>query len=209
MNLFSEILSHDSLFSSEALDRIVCHLKGLEYEFVNVFTDCGPHFRSKEFIYNAKSISDKYDLNVSVNFFGEHHGKSEINGMFGKLSVVFKAVDYSYEINNVYELKEAFEKEFRLRAWNDVFFEVYERESRPRFIKKMKFNGLKKVMSFLFIKGSCYLTKIDEDYKEFEPKVESKEDKRETSYTPKTCFSSRIKRFFNDIIHRILKARVG
>ena len=63
-------------------------------------------------------------------------------------------------------------------------------------------------MALLFVKESCYfsyLTKIDEDYKEFE----SKEDKRETSYTPKTCFASRIKRFFNDIIHRILKARVG
>ena len=60
MKLFSEILSHDSLFSFEALDRIFGHLKGLEYEFVNVFTDCGPHFTPKEFIYNAKSIADKY-----------------------------------------------------------------------------------------------------------------------------------------------------
>lgn len=211
LNILSEILSHDSLFSSDGLSLIIKELKRIGYRSINVFTDCGPHFRSNEFIYSAKTLSSKYNINISVNFFGEHHGKSEVDGMFGKLSVVFKSIDYNSEIHNVYELKNAFEDEYKLRKWNNVFFTVYERDSRPKFIKKMKFKDLKKVMSFLFMASSCYysnLTKIDKDYKEFEPKTESKEDTRETSYTPKTCFASRIKRFFNQNIHKILKARV-
>lgn len=212
LNILSEVLSHDSLFSSDALSLIVKELKSLGYRFVNVFTDCGPHFRSNEFIYSANSLADKFDINISVNFFGEHHGKSEVDGMFGKLSIVFKSIDYDCEIHNVQELKQEFENEYKKRNWKNVFFTVYERRSRPKFIKKMIFKGLKKVMSFLFMNGSSYyshLTKIDEDYKNFGAKNETIEDKRESSFTPKTCFASRIKRYFNHNIHKILKARVG
>lgn len=46
LNILSEILSHDSLFSSDGIGLIVKELKSLGYLFINVFTDCGPHFRS-------------------------------------------------------------------------------------------------------------------------------------------------------------------
>ena len=58
--------------------------------------------------------------------------------MFGNLSDAFKSIDYNSKINNVYELKNAFENEYKLRKWHNVFFTVYERDSRPKFIKKMK-----------------------------------------------------------------------
>lgn len=158
------------------------------------------------------NLSKKFDVNISVNYFGEHHGKSEVDGMFGKLSVVFRSIDFNYAINNVHEIKGAFEKEFYTRNWDNVFFTVYERESRPKIVKKVKFKGFKQVMSFLFVKGKCFysfLTKNLQKYTEFEPKEESEEDERKTSYTPKTCFESRIRRFFNPRIYKILKTRVG
>jgi hypothetical protein len=184
LNILSEILSHDSLFSSDGLGLIVEELKKLDYKYVNVFTDCGPHFRSNEFIHCAKILPVKFDMNITANFFGEHHGKSEVDGMFGKLGVVFKSIDYNCEIQNVHELKEAFEKEYRFGNWSNVFFTTYERQSRPKMIEKMKFKGIKKVMSLLFMKGSYYyshLTNIEEDYEEFDGKTEFIEDKRETS----------------------------
>ena len=97
-------------------------------------------------------------------------------------------------------------------GWPNVYFIVYERDSRPAMIKKVKFSGLKKVMSFLFVKGRyfySFLTKIGEAYIEFKPKEENVVDNRQTLLTPKTCFESRIKQFFNKRIHKILKTRVG
>ena len=211
LNIFSEVLTHDGLYSSNVLSKVVTHLKNQGFQNINLFTDCGSHFRNREFLFKASSLSNELKMKISVNFFGEHHGKTEVDGNFGRLSQVFKSINYNVEIENVHDLKEAFIKEYNNRNWGNVYFDVYERKNRPNLIKKLKFKGLKKIMSFVFIDGSNYyshLTKVNNEYKKLDTKFETLIDTRETSFTPKASIKSRIKKYFNPNILKNLKARL-
>ena len=55
VSYFSDILSHDSLFSSNCLEKIFNELNP-KFTGIHIFTDCGPHFRSKEFIYRVRKL---------------------------------------------------------------------------------------------------------------------------------------------------------
>ena len=46
VSYLSEILSHDSLFSGDVLDKFFDELSN-NFKYVHIYTDCGPHFRSK------------------------------------------------------------------------------------------------------------------------------------------------------------------
>ena len=101
----SDILNHDSLFSGDVLEMFFSELDQ-RFKFIDIFTDCGPHFRSKEFLYKIKNLSIKRNIPISLNFFGEYDGKTIVDGFFGRLSKIFKIMDYKYKINDVNELKE-------------------------------------------------------------------------------------------------------
>ena len=98
ISYFSNLLSNDSLFSGDVLDEIVYSLNQ-RFTNIHVFTDCGPHFRSKEFLYRVKDLSKRTNKVISLNFFAEYHGKSVVDGHFGRLSKLFKRIDVKYEIN--------------------------------------------------------------------------------------------------------------
>ena len=79
----SSILNHDSLYSSDVLENVIKKFKD-NFKFVNLFTDCGPHFRSKEFLHKIQQLSSLYKINISLNFFAEYHGKNIVDGFFWK-----------------------------------------------------------------------------------------------------------------------------
>lgn len=47
------------------------------------WADCGPHFRSYEFLWNLVEQCDKHFSLVKLSFFAEHHGKGRCDGAFG------------------------------------------------------------------------------------------------------------------------------
>ena len=46
----------------------------------------------------AEKMLDDNTMTVALDLPG--HGKSEVDGMFGKLSMVFKRIDFAHKINN-------------------------------------------------------------------------------------------------------------
>ena len=210
VSYFSNILSHDSLFSGDVLELFINELD-TKYRSVHIFTDCGPHFRSKEFICRVKNISNERKISVSLNFFAEYHGKSIVDGFFGRLSQLFQKIDYRYSINTIEEFKEAFNKEAIENNWKDVYFRVYHRESRDKPINKINMKKIKSYLSYLFQNNKCYysyLTNFNNTYKILDSNDTQEEDKRTTNLTPGRVDELRIKRYFNDRVKSMYDERM-
>ena len=92
MTFFSDILNHDSLFASDCLEKVFNELNP-NFTNIHIFTDCGPHFRSKEFIYRVKKLHWERNKLISLNYFAEYHGKSIVDGLFGRMSKLFRNMD--------------------------------------------------------------------------------------------------------------------
>ena len=106
----SEILSHDSLFSADVLDQFLDELNS-KYKYIHIYTDCGPHFRSKEFIYRVRKASTERNKGISLHYFGEYHGKCIVDGHFGRISQLFRERVDIRRINSLNELRYVFEEE--------------------------------------------------------------------------------------------------
>ncbi len=82
----SQILNHDSAFAAEIIDH--CHTYFEDPDNVreyNLWSDCGPHFRSYEFIgemHNRLWESRDKTQAIRVNYFAEKHGKGLVDGIF-------------------------------------------------------------------------------------------------------------------------------
>ena len=98
IDFFSDILSHDALFASDCLDKVLSfHLKlrgQSTIKKVDFWNDTGRHFQCGELAhFLLKIVPFKFNVQVSWNFFGEHHGKSIIDGHFGLLSRLIKDIE--------------------------------------------------------------------------------------------------------------------
>ena len=58
ISYFSNVLSHDFLFFGDVLYEIIYSLNQ-RFTNIHVFTDCGPHLLSKEFLYRLKDLSKR------------------------------------------------------------------------------------------------------------------------------------------------------
>ena len=92
IDYFSEVLSHDSFFTKQAIKEL---LRFDLFKYINsliFWSDCRNCFRSQEmmyFIYKEFPNELKFPL-ASINFFAEYHGKSEVYGHFGGIDQVAK-----------------------------------------------------------------------------------------------------------------------
>ena len=208
ISYFSNILSHDSLFSGDVLDEIVYSLNQ-RFTNIHVFTDCGPHFRSKEFLYRVKDLSKRTNKVISLNFFAEYHGKSVVDGHFGRLSKLFKRIDVKYEINSVEEFRDIFELEANENNWKHVSFRVYRRNNRSIKINKIDMKNIKLYLSYSFIYGNGYYYYMTHYGHYFEMDAEEIEevDIRETKFTPNRDDNQRIRKYFNKKTENILNKR--
>ena len=77
-----------------------------------------------------KNLSKRTNKVISLNFFAEYHGKSVVDGHFGRLSKLFKRIDVKYEINSVEEFSDIFELETNENNLKNVNFRVYQRNNR-------------------------------------------------------------------------------
>ena len=207
---FSDILSHDSLFAGDVLDRFMDELN-CRYKYIHIFTDCGPHFRSKEFIYRVKKVSIERNKGVSLNYFAEYHGKSIVDGFFGRLSKLFKRIDYQYSIKDVEEFKEVFEEEAQENNWENVYFRVYQRKSRGKTINKIGLKNIKLYLSYYFLNGMGhygYITNGDGSYFKLDADDTTGIDERTTKLMPNRTDNLRIKRYFSERIKNVYNHRI-
>ncbi|CAE8655101.1 unnamed protein product [Polarella glacialis] len=80
----SKIMNHDSAFSITAFNDLLGRL-GLtsSHKVLHVWADCGPHFRSYEFVWNLVEVCRSRFPQVYLHFYLEHHGKGRNDGQFG------------------------------------------------------------------------------------------------------------------------------
>ncbi|KAL1919225.1 mitochondrial 37S ribosomal mS29 domain-containing protein [Calcarisporiella thermophila] len=113
-DFFSDILSHDV---KDCLEVLFSKLSLSEVDTLEIWTDCGPHFRCQELTqYLLNEFPSKYSKKVRWNFFAEYHGKSWFKSHFGFLSRWFSSIEstcgpQSFQISRVStSLREIFEK---------------------------------------------------------------------------------------------------
>ena len=82
----SQILDHTALHACVALKDCLERLNlPPSCSCVQVWTDCGPHFRAYAFVASAVDLLRNSNSLTSMyfNYFGEHHGKGRNDGQFG------------------------------------------------------------------------------------------------------------------------------
>ena len=210
ITFFPDILNHDSLFAGDVLNKIFEEL-GDKFSKIHIFSDCGPHFRSKEFLYRIKDLSKRKNILISINFFSEYHGKSIVYGLFGRMSKLFQNIDMKYQINSVEEFKNIFEYEAKQNNWIHVHFRVYQRNNRGGKIKKIDMKRMKLYLSYYFNNGIgyyYYLTNFNQ-YFQMDAKETEEVDKRETKLAPSRSNNLRIKKYYNEGTKKILNIRIS
>ena len=107
IDFFSDILSHDALFVSNCISNVLDNFIKRKYRYLNLkkvhfWNDTGRHFQCGELAhYLLKVVPVEYDIQVTWNFFGEHHGKSIVDGHFGLLSRLMKQIENFDHIETV------------------------------------------------------------------------------------------------------------
>ena len=140
IDFFSDILSHDALFVSGCIKKILNkflfnnsmgHLKIRKVHFWN---DTGRHFQCGELAhFLLKIVPFSFNVQVSWNFFGEHHGKNILDGHFGLLSITIKNIERRKYIRTIQDMIVFLQEEFseinsvRINKGVKVFFHIYER----------------------------------------------------------------------------------
>ena len=71
---------------------------------VDVWADCGPHFRALEFAHSVLVELRGKKKYTTLNFFGEHHGKSVVDGHFGVLSRKLEEASKHERLESIDEL---------------------------------------------------------------------------------------------------------
>lgn len=80
----SKILNHDTAFANMAFNDLLGKLPLTpDHKTLHVWADCGPHFRSYEFLWNLSLLVQTRFERVFLHFFAEHHGKGRNDGQFG------------------------------------------------------------------------------------------------------------------------------
>ena len=139
-DFFSSILSHDSLFAKDCLRDLVTESSFPRLTSLSIWTDCGPHFRSFEFAHTVlRELPERLSIPVQWSFFGEHHGKSLVDGHFGLLSRWLSEGEKSRPVENVQScidlMREKIDGSNALKpdaAKLSVQFRIYDRAERLR-----------------------------------------------------------------------------
>jgi hypothetical protein len=103
---------------------------------IQIFVDCGPSFRSREWISTILyKLPDRWRRNTFLNFFLESHGKTQLDGFFGVLSRRRTEAALSKKITTVEELVDVYQYDdaFVLRARESFcgFLPDYKKEEAP------------------------------------------------------------------------------
>ena len=84
---FSPYTSHTGLFTVHSINALLRNRLFEDIDTITFWSDGGPHFRCREVVGTilGKRLI-RPDIDYSINFFSPHHGKSEVDGIFGFFS---------------------------------------------------------------------------------------------------------------------------
>ena len=153
IDFFSDILSHDALFVSGCIKKILNKflfnnsMGQSKIRKVHFWNDTGRHFQCAElahFLLNF--VPFEFNVQVTSNFFGEHHGKSILDGHFGLLSRLIKDIEKEQYLGSIQNLigslkgriNEINRQVTKIRA---SFF-IYEREERNKYLYLLNIKNL-------------------------------------------------------------------
>ena len=198
IDFFSDILSHDALFASGCLKKVLNlfliqkSLGQSKIRKVHFWNDTGRHFQCAELAHFILTcVPFEFNVQVTWNFFGEHHGKSIIDGHFGLLSRLIRDIEKDEYIDSIQKLiwclKGRFDriniKSKKIRVW----FFVYDRREREKYINILNIQNL---CDFYFFESVVRNNKIvirakvrtnSENYIEnLKTSIKKVEDKRKT-----------------------------
>jgi hypothetical protein len=154
IDYFSDILSHDALFISGCIESILnIYIKNntnqSNYKKVHFWNDTGRHFQCGELAhYLLTKVPSEFNVQVTWNFFGEHHGKSIVDGHFGTLSQQIRDIEKTETLDSVdsliqnLNLRQQQINQSRMSDQVCWFFLKYDREGREEKINTLNINHL-------------------------------------------------------------------
>ena len=72
---------------------------------MHFWNDTGRHFQREELAhYLLNIVPVEYNIHVTRNFFGKHHGKSTVDGNFGFLSRILKDIENWNQVKTIDDL---------------------------------------------------------------------------------------------------------
>ena len=153
IDFFSDILSHDALFVKDCLNKVLNFYINLRSQStikkVHFWNDTGRYFQCGELAhFLLKIVPFSFNVQVSWNFFGEHHGKNIIDGHFGLLSRTIRNIEKKSYIRTIQDLIGLLQEEFsemngvRTNRGIKVFFRIYERKERAKYINILNIKNL-------------------------------------------------------------------
>jgi hypothetical protein len=153
IDFFSDILSHDALFVSGCIKNILNtflynnFMGQSNIKKVHFWNDTGRHFQCAELAHFLLTfVPFEYNIQVTWNFFGEHHGKSIIDGHFGLLSRLIQDIEKTQYVDSIdkliYCLKGKVHQINRQVIKLRASFFIYEREEREKFINLLNIKNL-------------------------------------------------------------------
>ena len=165
VDYFSDILSHDALFVSNCVGNVLDNFIKYKYRNLNVkkvhfWNDTERHIQCGELAhYLLKFLPVEYNIQVTWNCFGEHHGKSILDGHFVLLSRMIKDIENWREVRTIQDLifllqqKERQVKRPQVGEQVMWYFNNYDRITRPNLIKLL---NIKNMCDFYYFE-SCIL----------------------------------------------------
>jgi glycogen debranching enzyme len=107
--VISEFLSHNSIFIIECFKKILEQKWMEEFEKINLFQDNEPHFKN---CYMMNYFSLEIPVDITLNFFGEYHGKSDADTFFSLLSRLKTTFEQVENITSTSQLIGKYQKYF-------------------------------------------------------------------------------------------------
>ena len=123
----------------------------------------------------------------------------------------FKNIDINYYIENVQVLRDVFEKEAKL-LYNEMYFRIYDRDSRVNMINKIRMTKFKLYLSYYFIDGVCFYSPLTRDirlYTQLDANDTKEIDKRITKLTPNGSIKLTSNKLFNKRTYELYKDRIS
>lgn len=195
---FSNQLKHDSKFSGTCFSEFFNEQNLQQFENITIWTDGGCHFRSQELLNTFYNLSTKIKGVFKHNYFGEYHGKSIVDGHFGRLSQNFEEIESIIKIQNIEHLKCLYQQKELERINNNLikskkddfsrnYFHIYKSPKRD-FINQLCIKDIKKYLSFRFFNKELFVSLTTsqnlDKYQKIPFKFKTIDDIREDKFTP-------------------------
>lgn len=125
--VFSRVLNKNSTMALALIRLALERHHRPNYEQLCLWSDCGPHFRSKRSISTLVGVlAWEYKMHSSWSFWAEQHGKSTIDGYFGTLSQQASEKSHARDIVTISDLVATFEEAAELRQKTKGTFALEE-----------------------------------------------------------------------------------